>query len=171
MKKMICWTLLLGLQRRMCIFFLNPRKLIILVWLTLSCLRSRLGCQVIASPELDGIRLALPAATRNFAVDEYVAKSHWLTKNTYFMKVTCWNLDTCSVWQNKRMRYIVCYARLVISSILDFTLNWFPSLILERWKICQFTISVTSWGCRSHTLMIIRLYRISNAWKHHLCWL
>ncbi|CAL5088173.1 unnamed protein product [Urochloa decumbens] len=37
---------------------------------------SRLGCQVIASPELDGIRLALPAATRNFAVDGYVAKSH-----------------------------------------------------------------------------------------------
>uniref|UniRef100_A0A0D9XE33 Uncharacterized protein n=1 Tax=Leersia perrieri TaxID=77586 RepID=A0A0D9XE33_9ORYZ len=30
---------------------------------------SRLGCQVIASPELDGIRLALPSATRNFAVD------------------------------------------------------------------------------------------------------
>jgi len=37
---------------------------------------SRLGCQVIASPELDGIRLALPSATRNFAVDGYVAKSH-----------------------------------------------------------------------------------------------
>ncbi|KAJ1289813.1 hypothetical protein BS78_02G193500 [Paspalum vaginatum] len=37
---------------------------------------SRLGCQVIASPELDGIRLALPAATRNFAVDGYVAKPH-----------------------------------------------------------------------------------------------
>ncbi|KAL6655519.1 hypothetical protein ACP70R_006345 [Stipagrostis hirtigluma subsp. patula] len=37
---------------------------------------SRLGCQVIASPELDGIRLALPAATRNFAVDGYAAKSH-----------------------------------------------------------------------------------------------
>ncbi|KAI4379587.1 hypothetical protein MLD38_005865 [Melastoma candidum] len=30
---------------------------------------SRLGCQVIAAPELDGIRLAIPAATRNFAVD------------------------------------------------------------------------------------------------------
>ncbi|OWM74755.1 hypothetical protein CDL15_Pgr004522 [Punica granatum] len=30
---------------------------------------SRLGCQVIATPELDGIRLAIPAATRNFAVD------------------------------------------------------------------------------------------------------
>ncbi|XVE70758.1 hypothetical protein DITRI_Ditri10aG0096700 [Diplodiscus trichospermus] len=30
---------------------------------------SRLGCQIIASPELDGIRLAIPAATRNFAVD------------------------------------------------------------------------------------------------------
>eukprot|EP00262_Sarcandra_glabra_P007116 TRINITY_DN19692_c1_g7_i1.p1 TRINITY_DN19692_c1_g7~~TRINITY_DN19692_c1_g7_i1.p1 ORF type:complete len:182 (-),score=24.39 TRINITY_DN19692_c1_g7_i1:99-644(-) len=37
---------------------------------------SRLGCQVIAQPELDGIRLALPAATRNFAVDGYVPKPH-----------------------------------------------------------------------------------------------
>ncbi|XWS70122.1 hypothetical protein CRYUN_Cryun03dG0022100 [Craigia yunnanensis] len=37
---------------------------------------SRLGCQIIASPELDGIRLAIPAATRNFAVDGYVAKPH-----------------------------------------------------------------------------------------------
>nr|BAK03002.1 predicted protein [Hordeum vulgare subsp. vulgare] len=37
---------------------------------------SRLGCQVIASPELDGIRLALPAATRNFAVDGHVPKPH-----------------------------------------------------------------------------------------------
>lgn len=37
---------------------------------------SRLGCQVIASQELDGIRLALPAATRNFAVDGYVPKPH-----------------------------------------------------------------------------------------------
>ncbi|KAK7363342.1 hypothetical protein VNO77_05482 [Canavalia gladiata] len=37
---------------------------------------SRLGCQVIAKPELDGIRLALPAATRNFAVDGFVPKPH-----------------------------------------------------------------------------------------------
>lgn len=37
---------------------------------------SRLGCQIVASPELDGIRLALPAATRNFAVDGYVPKPH-----------------------------------------------------------------------------------------------
>ncbi|KAJ4822840.1 Adrenodoxin-like protein 2, mitochondrial [Turnera subulata] len=37
---------------------------------------SRLGCQVIARPELDGIRLAIPAATRNFAVDGYVPKPH-----------------------------------------------------------------------------------------------
>ncbi|KAJ9168073.1 hypothetical protein P3X46_019645 [Hevea brasiliensis] len=37
---------------------------------------SRLGCQVIAKPELDGIRLAIPAATRNFAVDGYVPKPH-----------------------------------------------------------------------------------------------
>ncbi|PRQ37827.1 putative biotin synthase [Rosa chinensis] len=37
---------------------------------------SRLGCQVIASPELDGVRLAIPAATRNFAVDGYVPKPH-----------------------------------------------------------------------------------------------
>ncbi|GLT91345.1 hypothetical protein SLE2022_092360 [Rubroshorea leprosula] len=37
---------------------------------------SRLGCQVIAKPELDGIRLAIPPATRNFAVDGYVPKPH-----------------------------------------------------------------------------------------------
>ncbi|WOK95825.1 hypothetical protein Cni_G04532 [Canna indica] len=37
---------------------------------------SRLGCQIIAKPELDGIRLALPAATRNFAVDGYIPKPH-----------------------------------------------------------------------------------------------
>ncbi|ONK66052.1 uncharacterized protein A4U43_C06F3670 [Asparagus officinalis] len=37
---------------------------------------SRLGCQVIAKPELDGLRLALPSATRNFAVDGYVPKPH-----------------------------------------------------------------------------------------------
>ncbi|KAK4768583.1 hypothetical protein SAY87_003724 [Trapa incisa] len=37
---------------------------------------SRLGCQVIAKPELEGIRLAIPVATRNFAVDGYVPKPH-----------------------------------------------------------------------------------------------
>ncbi|KAM3398431.1 adrenodoxin-like protein 2, mitochondrial isoform X2 [Capsicum galapagoense] len=37
---------------------------------------SRLGCQVIAKPELDGIRVALPAATRNFAVDGFKPKPH-----------------------------------------------------------------------------------------------
>lgn len=37
---------------------------------------SRLGCQVIAKPELNGMRLALPAATRNFAVDGHVPKPH-----------------------------------------------------------------------------------------------
>lgn len=40
------------------------------------CETSRLGCQVIATRELDGVRLALPAATRNFAVDGYVPKPH-----------------------------------------------------------------------------------------------
>ncbi|KAL5783606.1 hypothetical protein ACOSP7_008635 [Xanthoceras sorbifolium] len=37
---------------------------------------SRLGCQIVAKPELDGIRVAIPAATRNFAVDGYVPKPH-----------------------------------------------------------------------------------------------
>ncbi|CAG7859768.1 unnamed protein product [Brassica rapa] len=37
---------------------------------------SRLGCQVIARPELDGVRLAIPSATRNFAVDGFVSKPH-----------------------------------------------------------------------------------------------
>ncbi|CAN6808967.1 unnamed protein product, partial [Brassica oleracea] len=36
---------------------------------------SRLGCQVIARPELDGLRLAIPSATRNFAVDRFVLYS------------------------------------------------------------------------------------------------
>jgi hypothetical protein len=76
MKKMICWTLLLGLQIRMCIFFLNLTELIVSVELTISRFRSRLGCQVVASPELDGIRLKLPAATVHFKVDGYVSKSH-----------------------------------------------------------------------------------------------
>ncbi|XP_073142114.1 uncharacterized protein [Henckelia pumila] len=37
---------------------------------------SRLGCQIIATPELDGIRLAIPSATRNFAVDGFKPKPH-----------------------------------------------------------------------------------------------
>ncbi|KAG8363315.1 hypothetical protein BUALT_Bualt19G0009600 [Buddleja alternifolia] len=37
---------------------------------------SRLGCQIIAKPELDGLRLALPSATRNFAVDGFKPKPH-----------------------------------------------------------------------------------------------
>ncbi|MQL79634.1 hypothetical protein Taro_012075 [Colocasia esculenta] len=37
---------------------------------------SRLGCQVTATPEIEGIRLQLPAATRNFAVDGFVPKPH-----------------------------------------------------------------------------------------------
>ncbi|KAL9235515.1 hypothetical protein vseg_010266 [Gypsophila vaccaria] len=37
---------------------------------------SRLGCQFVAKPEIDGIRLALPVATRNFAVDGYKPKPH-----------------------------------------------------------------------------------------------
>ncbi|KAL3649557.1 Adrenodoxin-like protein 2, mitochondrial [Castilleja foliolosa] len=37
---------------------------------------SRLGCQIIAKPELEGLRLALPSATRNFAVDGYKPKPH-----------------------------------------------------------------------------------------------
>jgi len=37
--------------------------------------QSRLGCQVVASKDLDGIRLKIPAATRNFAVDGFVPKA------------------------------------------------------------------------------------------------
>ncbi|GFP91511.1 adrenodoxin-like protein 2 mitochondrial [Phtheirospermum japonicum] len=37
---------------------------------------SRLGCQIIAKPEFEGLRLALPSATRNFAVDGYKPKPH-----------------------------------------------------------------------------------------------
>jgi ferredoxin len=37
---------------------------------------SRLGCQIKLTPELDGIRVTLPAATRNLAVDGYVTPPH-----------------------------------------------------------------------------------------------
>ncbi|DBB05528.1 hypothetical protein WJX77_002050 [Trebouxia sp. C0004] len=37
---------------------------------------SRLGCQIIAAKELDGLKVRIPSATRNFAVDGYVPKPH-----------------------------------------------------------------------------------------------
>ncbi|XP_070782339.1 ferredoxin-2, mitochondrial [Enoplosus armatus] len=37
---------------------------------------SRLGCQIILTPELDGIELTLPKVTRNFYVDGHVPKPH-----------------------------------------------------------------------------------------------
>lgn len=37
---------------------------------------SRLGCQVIATEELDGMHVTIPSATRNFAVDGFVPKPH-----------------------------------------------------------------------------------------------
>lgn len=37
---------------------------------------SRLGCQIILTPELDGIELTLPKVTRNFYVDGHVPKHH-----------------------------------------------------------------------------------------------
>ena len=38
---------------------------------------SRLGCQIILTPEMDGIELTLPKVTRNFYVDGHVPKPHW----------------------------------------------------------------------------------------------
>jgi ferredoxin len=37
---------------------------------------SRLGCQVKATKDLDGLRVRIPSATRNFAVDGHVPKPH-----------------------------------------------------------------------------------------------
>ncbi|XP_061080368.1 ferredoxin-2, mitochondrial-like [Conger conger] len=37
---------------------------------------SRLGCQIILTPELDGIELTLPRVTRNFYVDGHVPTPH-----------------------------------------------------------------------------------------------
>ncbi|KAF6258468.1 putative adrenodoxin [Scenedesmus sp. NREL 46B-D3] len=37
---------------------------------------SRLGCQVVATKELDGLRVKIPSATRNFYVDGHVPKPH-----------------------------------------------------------------------------------------------
>lgn len=37
---------------------------------------SRLGCQIILTPELEGLTIELPAATRNFYVDGHVPVPH-----------------------------------------------------------------------------------------------
>ncbi|XP_055069243.1 ferredoxin-2, mitochondrial isoform X2 [Misgurnus anguillicaudatus] len=37
---------------------------------------SRLGCQIVLTPELDGIELTLPKVTRNFYVDGHIPKPH-----------------------------------------------------------------------------------------------
>jgi ferredoxin-2, mitochondrial len=37
---------------------------------------SRLGCQVVVTPDMDGITVQLPAATRNFYVDGHVPVPH-----------------------------------------------------------------------------------------------
>lgn len=37
---------------------------------------SRLGCQIKLKPELDGIELEIPSATRNMAVDGYKPPKH-----------------------------------------------------------------------------------------------
>ncbi|XP_051985856.1 ferredoxin-2, mitochondrial [Xyrauchen texanus] len=37
---------------------------------------SRLGCQIILTPEMDGIEVTLPKVTRNFYVDGHVPKPH-----------------------------------------------------------------------------------------------
>ena len=37
---------------------------------------SRLGCQVVCCHEIDGLRVRIPSATRNMAVDGFVPKPH-----------------------------------------------------------------------------------------------
>lgn len=37
---------------------------------------SRLGCQVVVSKDLEGMRVTLPPATRNMAVDGFVPQPH-----------------------------------------------------------------------------------------------
>ncbi len=38
--------------------------------------KSRLGCQIILTKDLEGLELTLPQATRNFYVDGHVPKPH-----------------------------------------------------------------------------------------------
>ena len=37
---------------------------------------SRLGCQIVLTQDMDGLRVRLPQATRNFYVDGHVPKPH-----------------------------------------------------------------------------------------------
>jgi hypothetical protein len=115
--------------RDMCISFVNPKNLIILSKLTGSHFRSRLGCQVITSPELDGIHLALPAAIRNFVVDGYATKSHWLHQ---IMMGTSW------------VEYEIYLFLLLTMPYLQYQFPhyfWFPCLILMRWQNSQLGVT------------------------------
>ena len=40
------------------------------------CARSRLGCQVLVQEEMEGMKVVLPKATRNFYVDGHVPQPH-----------------------------------------------------------------------------------------------
>jgi hypothetical protein len=86
---------------------------------------------VIASPELDGVRLALPAATRNFAVDGYVPKPHWRD---------CQSLGT-RVFTTELILQLTMYSLSFFSALLKAL--WFRAFYSRR--ICSLTSFSVSW--------------------------
>jgi hypothetical protein len=74
LKRKTCLTWPLDLHGRkfeLIILFIYP-----FIYLFFISHRSRLGCQVKLTPVLEGMRVTLPSATRNMAVDGFKPKPH-----------------------------------------------------------------------------------------------
>ena len=106
------------------------------------CFRSRLGCQVIARPELDGLRLAIPSATRNFAVDRFVLYSGTLEPEAAQPHRDDYcsfdNFDGCLLRENSVITYL--WSCLCVSFSVWFLTQTFKQFFLDdcHWQKAWF---------------------------------
>lgn len=68
---------------------------------------SRLGCQIVFTPELDGIELTLPKVTRNFYVDGHVPTPHWGITGDREKGIHLKNLDLMKVVMMSHVVWII----------------------------------------------------------------
>lgn len=78
---------------------------------------SRLGCQIILTPELDGIELTLPKVTRNFYVDGHTPTPHW-EKRAELKATQTWETSFIKTTENLLFKGLK-------SSVVNRTSVWF----------------------------------------------
>lgn len=131
---------------------------------------SRLGCQIILTPELEGIELTLPKVTRNFYVDGHVPKPHWEevqmmkkgVRGKWGVSLHCplsegdgWTTGSCRARMAKSVTTTKMFYRLTDSTVTQWqdrsadeirqsqTLIWETvKLMVTLWKIWWF-----NWQC------------------------